>query len=149
MEWGPIIEAPGANFRTKFLSAFGRQPAITRGTFARFSLAIRLDILCSVLSLTEQVTIIAADPSFSFFASSNPPCFSNPDIISESAILAEQPYASIQTFGIGCLIRLTVSISSGISDIPCNRVEKYRAAVAINMLAVNSIEFKVPLGELL
>ncbi len=62
---------------------------------------ILLIILCSVVSFTEQVTIMFKSGFSSGFAITNPFVDNAPAIVWESATLAEQPYASIQTLGDG------------------------------------------------
>src|SRR3954454_19082072 len=57
--------------------------------------------------------MIFRDDSFSQVAISYPSAFNSPDIISESAMLAEHPYASIHTF---FLLQLSPLILSGSKD---------------------------------
>src|SRR5579885_389405 len=96
MEFGPRRLAFGLNFSTVPISAFGRQPATTSGLF--FNRFIRWIILLAVASLTEHVTTTLRSASDGFCASVCPPFTTSPVIISESAKLAEHPYASTQIF---------------------------------------------------
>src|SRR5581483_2760427 len=63
IEWGPRRLAVGLSSSTLVLSAFGRQPAITRGLPDLLRDFILLTILCSVVSLTEHVTTRLSAPS--------------------------------------------------------------------------------------
>jgi hypothetical protein len=55
--------------------------------------------------------------SLCWVAISYPASFKRPVIISESAILAEQPYASIHTLGFFFFNRGIVSMIGGLSDL--------------------------------
>ena len=92
MEPGPIMLAPGANLSTVLGSALGRQPATTSGP--ELSDFIRWIILLAVASFTEQVTMTERSDSAALSATVCPPFTIRPEIISESAELAEHPYAS-------------------------------------------------------
>src|SRR5919106_3142022 len=112
---GPRILAEEFTDSTFALSAFGRQPATIRGLPDLVIVLILLNILCSVVSLTEHVTIRLRAPSLFLVAISYPASFNIPDIISESAMLAEQPYASIHTLGLGFVSNGIVSMIGGLS----------------------------------
>ena len=88
-ELGPSKLAFSENFSTFSFSAFGRHPATISGfVFNDFILYI---ILFAVVSLTEQVTMRLRSDSVESVANVCPPLTINPEIISESAKLAEQP----------------------------------------------------------
>src|SRR4029077_13344135 len=95
-EFGPSRLAFGLNFSTVDCSAFGKHPATTSGF--DFIFFILYTILSAVASLTEQVTIRFKSDSVEFWAKVWPPFKIKPEIISESAKLAEHPYASTQIF---------------------------------------------------
>ena len=103
---GPIIDAFGASFDTVSGSAFARHPATTSGLFPSFF--ILYAILPAVESFTEHVTNMLASASCSDSASTCPPFATIPEIISESAKLAEHPYDSIQTLAIAHLKRASI-----------------------------------------
>ena len=111
---GPIMEAFGASFDTVSGSAFARHPATTSGFFPSFF--ILYAILPAVESFTEHVTSMLASASCSDSAST-PPFATMPDIISESAKLAEHPYASIQILAIAHLSKASI----------CAFVKRFRA----------------------
>src|SRR5918997_847328 len=116
IELGPIRLADELTDSIFALSAFGRQPATTSGLPDLNIVFILLIILCSVVSLTEHVTIRLRALSLLLVAISYPASFNIPDIISESAMLAEQPYASIHTLGLGFVSNGIVSMIGGLSD---------------------------------
>ena len=97
-EFGPSKLAFSINFSTVLCSAFGKHPATISGfVFSDFILCI---ILFAVVSLTEHVTIRLRSDSDESVTNVCPPFTINPEIISESAKLAEHPYASTKIFAI-------------------------------------------------
>src|SRR5918992_2021681 len=97
IELGPIRLADELADSIFALSAFGRQPATTRGLPDLTIVLILLIILCSVVSLTEHVTIRLTALSVLLAAISYPASFNIPDIISESAMLASHPILQFTT----------------------------------------------------
>jgi hypothetical protein len=118
MQLGPRRLAEELSDSTFALSAFGRQPATMSGLPDFVIVLILLTIRCSVVSLTEHVTMRLRVLSLCWVAISYPASFKRPVIISESAILAEQPYASIHTLGLNFFFnRGIVSMIGGLSDL--------------------------------
>ncbi len=88
-EFGPSKLAFSVNFSTLLFSAFGKHPATISGF--DFNDLILCIILFAVVSFTEQVTIRLRSESDESVTNVCPPLTINPEIISESAKLAEHP----------------------------------------------------------